>query len=77
MQNLVKCHRFIHKILNGKEILTIIMGNNSVVNLRKFTRNNPNPDLVMVNAYAKFGLILLNHSQDIERKQNADHNKGS
>ena len=53
MQNLIKFHLFVQKILSGNEILTITKGYNSVVNLRKLMRNNPNPDLVMVNAYAK------------------------
>ena len=34
--------------------------------------NNPNVDLVNMNAYIKFGDILSNFSQDIERKQNYD-----
>ena len=32
--------------------------------------NNPNIDLVNMNAYIKFGEILPNCSQDIECKQN-------
>ena len=32
------------------------------------TGNNPNLDLVNMNAYIKFGEILLIISQDIERK---------
>ena len=34
-------------------------GNNSVTNLRKITSNNPNLDLVNVNAYTKFGQIFV------------------
>ena len=33
MQNLTKFHQFIHKILSGNEILTVIKGHNFVVNL--------------------------------------------
>ena len=51
-----------------KQILTITKSHNSVVNLRKLMCINPNVDLVNVNAYAKFGLILSIHSQDIEEK---------
>ena len=38
--------------------------------------NNPNLDLVSINAYAKFGQNPSICSQDIERKQNSDLNKG-
>ena len=38
--------------------------------------NNPNLDLVNMNAYIKFGEILPIGSQDIERKQNFGINKG-
>ena len=34
--------------------------------------NNPNLDLVSINAYAKFGQIPSICSQNIERKQNSD-----
>ena len=36
------------------------------------TGNNPNLDLVNINAYTKFGEILSFCSQDIELKQNYD-----
>ena len=39
--------------------------------------NNPNPDLVKVNAYAKFDQIPSIPSQGIEWKQNFDNNKGT
>ena len=35
-------------------------------------RNNPNVDIVNINAYLKFGKLLLIYSQDIERKHNYD-----
>ena len=35
-------------------------------------RNNPNVDIVNVNAYSKFGKLLSIYSQDTERKQNYD-----
>ena len=51
----------------------IFKGHNSVVNLRKLTNNNPNPDLVKINAYAKFDQIPSICLQDIEQKQNSDN----
>ena len=54
----------------------IIKGQNTVVNLQKLTRNNPNLDLVKVNAYAKFGLIPSIRSQDIEPKHNSNNDQG-
>ena len=38
--------------------------------------NNPNLDVVKVNAYAKFDQIPSISSQDIERKQNPSDNQG-
>ena len=70
MQNLVKFHRFVLKILSRNEILTSI-------NLRKLTCNNPNIDLVNENVYPKFGQISSIRSKDIERKGNSDKNHGS
>ena len=39
-------------------------------------RNNPKLDLVNVDVHTKFGRILSNRSQDIERKPNSDVNQG-
>ena len=39
------------------------------------TGNNPDLDLVNMNAYIKFGEILSIYSQDIERKQNSEINQ--
>ena len=39
--------------------------------------NNPNLDLVNVNAYAKFDQIPSIRSPDIEPKRNSDNNHGS
>ena len=38
------------------------------------TGNNPNQDLVNINAYTKFGKILSICSQDIERNRKSDIN---
>ena len=70
MQNLIKFHQFVHKILRGNEILTITKSRNHVVNLRKLTSN---VDLANVNAYATFGLIPQIRSQDSEWKRSRNH----
>ena len=41
-----------------KIILTLIKGYNSVTNKQNITGNNPNLDLVKINAYTKFGQVL-------------------
>ena len=75
VQNLIKFHQFIHKVLNGNDILTTIKGHDHVADLQNLTCNNPNVNLVKVNAYAKFGLIPSIHSQGIEQKQDPDDNQ--
>ena len=75
-QNLVGFCQIVLKILSGNEILTSIKGRNSVKTLRKMTGNNPKLDLVNVVVHTKFGRILSNRSQDIERKRNSDVNQG-
>ena len=76
IQNLVKFCPLVLKILSGNKILASIKGRNIVANLRKMTLYNPNLDLITVNVYTKFGLILSIGSQDIERKQNFEINQG-
>ena len=66
--NLVRFCQFILKIFSGNEILTSIKGRNSDKLLQKMTGNNPKLDLVNVDVHTKFGPILSNRSQDIERK---------
>ena len=67
IQNVVKFCPFILKILSKNLILESIKGRNSVANLRKKTMiYNTNVDLVNVDVYTKFGLILSIRSQDIE-----------
>ena len=53
------------KILNGNEILTI-KSHKPVIYVRKMTGNNPNIDLVNINAHTKFGQILTISSQEFE-----------
>ena len=67
MQNLIKFYQFIHKILSRNKILTITKAI-TLANFKKLRCNNPNLDLVLVNAYAKFDQIPPIHSQDIEQK---------
>ena len=76
IQNLVKFNPFVLKILSRNKILISIKECNSVTNLRKMMQNNPNIDLVNINAYTKFGKIQSICSQDIEQKQNSDINQG-
>ena len=54
IQNLMKFCSFVLKILSGNEILTLIKGHNSLTILRKMTGNNPNLDLVNINAHTNF-----------------------
>ena len=72
----MKFCQFVLKILSGNEILAYIKGRNSGTNVRKMMCNNPNVDLVNMNAYIKFGEILSICCQAIERKQNFGDNQG-
>ena len=62
--------------MSKNQILTLIKGHNSVVNLRKTKIYNPYVDLVNDNVYTKFGLNLSIRSQEIEQKPNSDINQG-
>ena len=50
LQNLVKFHQFVLKILSGNKTEVSIKGHNSVINLQKFMRNNANLDVFNINA---------------------------
>ena len=63
VKNLVKIHLFILKILSGNEILTSFKGRNSVMNIQKWTLNNPKQDVININAYVKFGQNTFLHSR--------------
>ena len=76
IQNLVTFCQFSLKILSGNEILTSIKGCNSVKIFRKMMGNNTKLGPVNVDVYIKFGPILSNRSQDIERKRNSNINQG-
>ena len=72
MQHFAILHQFALMILSGNEILTSIKGHNSLINFRKLTRNNPNLDVININAYTKFGEIPSIRSKAIERKRNSE-----
>ena len=66
----MKFCQLVLKILSGNEILAQIKGHNSGTNLGIMTCNNPQLDLVNLNAYIKAGEIRSICSQDIEQKRN-------
>ena len=72
---MVKVCPFVLKILRGNQIFGLIKGH-SGTNVQKMMCNNPNVDLVNMNAYIKFDEILSICSHDIERKQNFGVNQG-
>ena len=55
--------------MSKNRILTSMKSCNSATNLRKMTLYNPNLDLININAYTIFGLILFILCQDIEQNQ--------
>ena len=59
IQNLIEIHKLIHKILSINEILTSIMGHNSVKNWPKTICIRYNMDLVFINAYPNFTKIHI------------------
>ena len=77
LQSLVSFCQFILKILSKNQILTLIKGHNSVVNLQKTMIYNTNVDLVDDNVYTKFGLNRSIRFRDIEQKLNSDVNQGT
>ena len=66
--NLVRFCQFVLEILSANEILTSIMGRNTVKIRPKMTGNNPKLDLVDVDVHTKFCQIMSIRSQDIEPK---------
>ena len=74
--NLVKLCQFDLKMLSGNEILAEIKGPYSSISVQNIMCNTPKLDLVIFNAYIKFGEILPSSSRDIERKRNSGVNKG-
>ena len=76
LQNFIKIHQLVHKILSINEILISIKGHNSAENELKTLFDHPNLQLVNINAYTKFDQNPQINSQDIEHKQNSDINHG-
>ena len=76
LQNFIKIHQLVHKILSINGISTSIKGHNFVENERKILFNHPNLHLVNINAYTKFDRNPQINSQDIEHKQNSDIDQG-
>ena len=76
LQNFIKIHQSIHKILSMNEISTSIKGHNPVENEQKIVFNHPNLHLVSINAYTKFDWNPEINSHDINHKQNSDNNQG-
>ena len=70
LQNFIKLHQLVHKLLSINKRLTSIKGHNSVKNERKILFNHPNLHLVNINAYSKFDSNPQINSQDIEHKNN-------
>ena len=64
------------KTLSSNKVLTSIKGHNPVKNEQKITVNNPNIEIVNINAYTKFGEILSICSPDIECKRKSDIDQG-
>ena len=61
----------------NNRILTSIKGCYSAINLLKMTLTTiSNQDLINVNVYTKFGLILIILCQDIEQKEILTSTKG-
>ena len=76
LQNFIKLHKLVHKILSIYEISTSIKGHNSVKNERKILFNYPNLHLVNINAYTKFDRNPKINLQDIKNKQSSDVDQG-
>ena len=76
LQNFIKIHQLVHKLLSRNETSTSIKGHNSVENEQKIMFSHPNVHLININAYTKFDRNLQINSQDIEYKQNPDVDQG-
>ena len=76
LQNFIKIHQLVHKILSINKISISIKGHNSVENEQKILFNHPNLRLVNYYAYTKFNWNPRINSQNIEHKQNSDVDQG-
>ena len=76
LQNFIKIHQLLHKILSINKISTSIKAHNWVENEQKVLFNHPNLHLVNINAYTKFDRNPQINSQYIMHKQNSDVDQG-
>ena len=76
LQNFIKIHQLVHKVLSINEISTTVKGHNTGENERKIVFNHPNLHLVNTNAYKKFDRKPQINSQYIEHKQNFNVDQG-
>ena len=65
LQNFIKIHHLVHKILSINQISVLIKGHNSAENELKILFNHPNLHLVNINAYTKFDRNPKINLQDI------------
>ena len=77
LQNSIKIHQLVHKILSINEILASIKGHNSVENEQKILFNHPNLLFVNINAYTKFDRNPQINSQDLRNKFNFSEGHGT
>ena len=61
LQNFIKIHQLVHKILSINKISASIKGHNSVENERKILFNHPNLHLINNNAYKLIEIHKLIH----------------
>ena len=78
LQNFIRIHQLVHKILSINDTSSSIKGHNAVENERNILWNHPNLQLVNINAYTKVDQnpqFEIN-SYDIEHKQKSDIDQG-
>ena len=73
IQNLIKIHKLIPKILSIIKILTSIKDHNAVKNRQKITYFRYNMDLVYINAYTIFFIKILSFVLKLLRKNTFLH----
>ena len=76
LQNFMKIHQLVYKILSINEISTSINGHNSVENERKVLFNHQYLHLVNIKAYTKYDPNPQINSQDIEHKEDSGVDQG-
>ena len=74
--SLMKIPCYLLKLSSGNENMGVSWADNSVKIWRNLPINNPNPDLLNVNACSKFGENPLLFTQVIVRKEKYGHVSG-